>query len=71
MPAAADASPRYAPDTVIVKPGSARGVRALSADPAVRAMLPELERSVAAGELTPTVAAERILAAFGGPLHQE
>jgi thermitase len=35
-PAAAHASPRYAPDTIIVKPGSARGVRALSADPAVQ-----------------------------------
>ena len=44
-------------------------LRRLSADPAVRALLPEVERSVAAGELTPTVAAERILAAFSGPDH--
>jgi len=43
----------------------------LAADPAVRALLPEVERSVAAGELTPALAAERILAAFNGRVHQE
>jgi LAO/AO transport system kinase len=37
----------------------------LHADPAVRALLPETERQVLAGEITPTLAAERILAAFG------
>ena len=36
----------------------------LHADPAVRALAPELERAVAAGTLPPAVAAEQILAAF-------
>jgi GTPase len=44
-------------------------LRRLSADPAVRALLPEVERSVAAGGLTPTIAAQRILAAFSGGVH--
>ncbi|MCL3992139.1 methylmalonyl Co-A mutase-associated GTPase MeaB [Streptomyces lavenduligriseus] len=38
----------------------------LHADPAVRAAAPDLERRVRAGELTATLAAERILAAFEG-----
>jgi LAO/AO transport system kinase len=36
-------------------------------DPAVRALVPEVERQVSSGELTATLAAERILAAFNGP----
>lgn len=36
----------------------------LRADPGVRALAPELERRVRGGELTPTLAAERILAAL-------
>jgi LAO/AO transport system kinase len=36
----------------------------LHGDPAVRALVPEVERQVRAGELTATLAAERILAAF-------
>ena len=36
----------------------------LHADTAVAAIVPELERQVRAGELTATLAAERILAAF-------
>ncbi len=36
----------------------------LHADPAVEAVVPELERQVRKGELTATLAAERILAAF-------
>ncbi|KAA2251188.1 methylmalonyl Co-A mutase-associated GTPase MeaB [Solihabitans fulvus] len=35
--------------------------------PEVRALTPELERQVRDGELTATLAAERILGAFGGP----
>jgi LAO/AO transport system kinase len=38
----------------------------LHADPAVRALVPELERQVRAQNLTATLAAERILAAFQG-----
>ncbi|MEU8589264.1 methylmalonyl Co-A mutase-associated GTPase MeaB [Streptomyces sp. NPDC048664] len=38
----------------------------LHADPAVRALTPELEQRVREGELTATLAAERILDAFGG-----
>ncbi len=38
----------------------------LRAHPAVRNLTPEVERLVRDGELTPTVAAERILEAFGG-----
>ncbi|MFF8997207.1 methylmalonyl Co-A mutase-associated GTPase MeaB [Streptomyces achromogenes] len=38
----------------------------LHADPAVRAAAPDLERRVREGELTATLAAERILAAFEG-----
>ncbi|MET7683062.1 methylmalonyl Co-A mutase-associated GTPase MeaB [Streptomyces sp. NPDC005423] len=37
----------------------------LHSDPAVRALAPDLERRVREGELTATLAAERILAAFG------
>ncbi|MFI6944033.1 methylmalonyl Co-A mutase-associated GTPase MeaB [Streptomyces sp. NPDC050418] len=37
----------------------------LHSDPAVRAQAPDLERRVREGELTPTLAAERILRAFG------
>ncbi|POM22408.1 putative GTPase [Actinomadura rubteroloni] len=37
----------------------------LHASPAVRALTPELEDAVAAGTLTPALAAERLLAAFG------
>ncbi|MGW5422867.1 methylmalonyl Co-A mutase-associated GTPase MeaB [Streptomyces sp. NPDC003943] len=37
----------------------------LHADPAVRALTPEVERQVRDGELTATLAAERILGAFG------
>lgn len=40
---------------------------ALAEHPAVRAMLPELEAEVRDGELTPTLAADRILAAFHSP----
>jgi LAO/AO transport system kinase len=36
----------------------------LSEHPGVRALAPSLERQVANGELTPTLAAERILATF-------
>lgn len=36
--------------------------------PGVRALAPSLERQVADGELTPTLAAERILDEFAGPL---
>jgi LAO/AO transport system kinase len=36
-------------------------------DPLVRALVPEVERQVSSGELTATLAAERILAAFGAP----
>jgi LAO/AO transport system kinase len=38
----------------------------LHADPAVRALAPVLEQRVREGELTPTLAAERILGALGG-----
>ncbi|MFF9144826.1 methylmalonyl Co-A mutase-associated GTPase MeaB [Streptomyces sp. NPDC055051] len=38
----------------------------LHADPAVRALTPDVERRVRDGELTATLAAERILGAFGG-----
>ncbi|MET9125806.1 methylmalonyl Co-A mutase-associated GTPase MeaB [Streptomyces sp. NPDC004528] len=38
----------------------------LHADPAVRALAPSLEQQVRDGELTATLAAERILGAFGG-----
>ena len=38
----------------------------LHADPAVRALAPDLEQQVRDGELTATLAAERILGAFGG-----
>jgi LAO/AO transport system kinase len=38
----------------------------LQADPAVRALAPVLEQRVREGELTPTLAAERILGALGG-----
>ncbi|MFI9612226.1 methylmalonyl Co-A mutase-associated GTPase MeaB [Streptomyces sp. NPDC052023] len=38
----------------------------LHAHPAVRALAPDLERQVREGELTATLAAERILRAFGG-----
>jgi LAO/AO transport system kinase len=38
----------------------------LHADPAVRSLAPELERRVRDGELTATLAAERILDAFRG-----
>ncbi|GGS02852.1 methylmalonyl Co-A mutase-associated GTPase MeaB [Streptomyces nojiriensis] len=39
----------------------------LRADPVVRELAPELEASVRAGSVTPTSAADRILAAFGNP----
>jgi LAO/AO transport system kinase len=39
----------------------------LHGDPAVRALVPEVERQVSSGELTATLAAERILAAFHAP----
>jgi len=39
----------------------------LHGDPAVRALVPEVERQVSSGELTATLAAERILAAFHVP----
>jgi LAO/AO transport system kinase len=42
-----------------------RLMQALRRHPAVKGLLPELERSVAEGGLTPTLAVERILAAFG------
>ena len=45
----------------------ARLTTALRRHPAVRAQLPELERAVADARLTPTLAVERILAAFGHP----
>jgi LAO/AO transport system kinase len=38
----------------------------LHADPAVRALAPALEQRLRDGELTPTLAAERILGALGG-----
>ncbi|MFJ5776879.1 methylmalonyl Co-A mutase-associated GTPase MeaB [Streptomyces sp. NPDC093094] len=38
----------------------------LHADPAVRALTPDIEQQVRDGRLTPTLAAERILGAFGG-----
>jgi LAO/AO transport system kinase len=41
-------------------------LRRLHAHPAVRALVPEVERLVADGELTPTLAADRILDAFSG-----
>ncbi len=41
-------------------------VTALRAHPGVRAMLPELEAAVAAGEMPPATAAARVLAAFRG-----
>lgn len=37
----------------------------LNADPAVRALVPDVERQVLAGTITPTLAAQRILDAFG------
>ncbi|KZB82242.1 methylmalonyl Co-A mutase-associated GTPase MeaB [Amycolatopsis regifaucium] len=39
----------------------------LAAHPDVRAVVPDVERAVRDGELTPTLAAQRILAAFSGP----
>ncbi|MEU2116370.1 methylmalonyl Co-A mutase-associated GTPase MeaB [Streptomyces sp. NPDC016459] len=42
-------------------------LRRLHTDPAVRDLAPALERRVRAGELTATLAAERILHAFGEP----
>ena len=42
-----------------------RLMQSLRRHPQVRALLPELERAVAEGRLTPTVAVDRILAAFG------
>ncbi|THA85254.1 methylmalonyl Co-A mutase-associated GTPase MeaB [Streptomyces sp. A0592] len=39
----------------------------LRANPAVRELAPDLEAAVRAGSLTPTSAADRILAAFGSP----
>jgi LAO/AO transport system kinase len=42
-----------------------RLLRALREQPRVKALLPELERAVADGRLTPTLAVERILDAFG------
>ncbi|WP_314248623.1 methylmalonyl Co-A mutase-associated GTPase MeaB [Streptomyces sp. DSM 40907] len=39
----------------------------LRADPAVRELAPDLESAVRAGAVTPTSAADRILAAFGNP----
>ncbi|MEK0086080.1 methylmalonyl Co-A mutase-associated GTPase MeaB [Benzoatithermus flavus] len=42
-----------------------RLMQALRRHPAVRKLLPELERAVAEGDLTPTLAVERILRAFG------
>jgi LAO/AO transport system kinase len=43
----------------------ARLMGALRADPAVRALLPELEQAVVAGTVTATLAVEQVLAAFG------
>ena len=43
-----------------------RLMAALRGHAAVRALLPATEQAVAAGRLTPTLAVERILAAFGG-----
>lgn len=44
----------------------------LTADPEVRALAPGLEQQVRAGELTATLAAERILKAFGnGPAAED
>jgi LAO/AO transport system kinase len=43
----------------------ARLLASFRGHPAVAALLPQLERDVAAGRLTPTAAAERALAAFG------
>ncbi|HEX7094714.1 MAG TPA: methylmalonyl Co-A mutase-associated GTPase MeaB [Acidimicrobiales bacterium] len=48
-----------------------RVLGALRSHPAVRALLPSLEDDVAHGRLTPTLAAERILAAFGLPSSTE
>jgi LAO/AO transport system kinase len=42
-----------------------RLMQALQRHPVVRALLPELERSVAEGRLTPTLAVERVLTTFG------
>ncbi len=39
---------------------------ALKENPEVLAILPELERSVLEAEVTPSVAADRLLAALGG-----
>ncbi|MEU3625436.1 ATPase/protein kinase [Amycolatopsis coloradensis] len=39
----------------------------LAAHPGVRAVVPDVERAVRDGELTPTLAAHRILSAFSGP----
>ncbi|RSM54231.1 methylmalonyl Co-A mutase-associated GTPase MeaB [Amycolatopsis sp. WAC 01376] len=39
----------------------------LAAHPDVRAVVPDVERAVRDGELTPTLAAQRILEAFSGP----
>lgn len=44
-----------------------RLMQALRRHPAVKGLLPELERAVAGGALTPTLAVERILHAFGVP----
>lgn len=44
-----------------------RLLTALREHPAVRGVAPDLERQVAAGEITPAIAAERILSAFSGP----
>ena len=42
-----------------------RLVARLKAHPAVRALIPSLEREIGAGRITPVVAMERLLAAFG------
>lgn len=44
-----------------------RLLQAFRSHPGVKELLPELERAVAEGRLTPTLAAERALAAFGVP----
>lgn len=44
-----------------------RLLQAFRSHPGVKGLLPELERAVAEGRLTPTLAAERALAAFGVP----
>ncbi|HEX3792287.1 MAG TPA: methylmalonyl Co-A mutase-associated GTPase MeaB [Pseudonocardiaceae bacterium] len=46
-------------------------LRRLYEDPAVRALVPDVERLVADGELTATLGAERILAAFNGTLEAD